>query len=156
MFNWPVRFCTIGRKIPNPVERKETLVKEIHFDTLFRILRETDWYKTPVYDQYAQNKRWINNYDTIYSEIEIKYLQSSLNNMISDSNYDEINELEGPFIVQKHWAKTVATLHKLMNQMNMMYYFEKLKITFQQFTKDGKIPSLVHLEKIMSRCLKFY
>jgi len=40
--------------------------------------------------------------------------------------------------------------------MNMMYYFEKLKLTFHQFTKDGKIPSLVHLEKIMSRCLKLY
>jgi len=40
--------------------------------------------------------------------------------------------------------------------MNMMYYFEKLKLTFQQFTKNGRIPSLVHLEKIMSRCLKLY
>lgn len=39
MFNWPVKYCTIGRKIPNPVERKEVLVKEIHFDTLLRILK---------------------------------------------------------------------------------------------------------------------
>ena len=39
VFNWPVRYCTVGRKIPNPVERKEVLVKEIHFDTLLRILK---------------------------------------------------------------------------------------------------------------------
>ena len=39
VFNWPVKFCTIGKKIANPVKRKETLVKEIHFDTLFRILK---------------------------------------------------------------------------------------------------------------------
>mgnify|MGYP001435612820 CR=1 FL=1 len=49
-FNWPVKFCTVGRKIPNPMERKETLVKEIHFDTLLRILKYTDWAKTPVFD----------------------------------------------------------------------------------------------------------
>lgn len=49
LFNWPVRYCTIGRKLPNPVERKETLVQEIHFDTLLRILKETDWAKTPLY-----------------------------------------------------------------------------------------------------------
>lgn len=33
-FNWPIRFCTVGKKIINPNKRKETFVKEIHFDTL--------------------------------------------------------------------------------------------------------------------------
>jgi len=51
-FNWPVRYCTIGKKIPNPTERKETLVKEIHFDTLLRILKHTDWAKAPIYEKY--------------------------------------------------------------------------------------------------------
>ena len=78
IFNWPVRYCTIGRKLPNPVERKETLVKEIHFDTLLRILKETDWMKTPLYQQFKKHGRWINDDETIYSEIEINYLSSTL------------------------------------------------------------------------------
>lgn len=115
MFNWPVNFVTIGKKIANPKMRKEVLVKEIHFDTLFRILKETDWSKTPVYDQYIDNKRWIHADDKIYSELEIKYLQSSMSKMVNDANYDELNDTEGPTIIEKHWAKTIATLHKLMN-----------------------------------------
>ena len=43
-----------------------------------------------------------------------------------------------------------------MNQMNMMYFYEKLKIKIKELTKNGKRPSLIHLEKIMSRCLKLY
>ena len=38
----------------------------------------------------------------------------------------------------------------------MMYFFEKLKLQLVQFEQPGKKPSLVHLEKIMSRCLKLY
>ena len=48
-FDWPVQYCTVGKSIPNPVKRKMTLVQEIHFDTLFNILRETDWYDSPLY-----------------------------------------------------------------------------------------------------------
>jgi len=59
-------------------------------------------------------------------------------------------------IIEKHWVKTIDTLRILMNQMNMMYFFEKLKIKINELTKDGNRPSLVHLEKIMSRCLKLY
>ena len=82
-FNWPVKFCTVGRKIPNPMERKETLVKEIHFDTLLRILKYTDWAKTPVFDQFLLHGRWIHNDEEIYSEIEINYLVCSLKKMIN-------------------------------------------------------------------------
>ena len=42
-FNWPVKYCTIGKKIINNEKSKEILVKEIHFDTLFRMLKATDW-----------------------------------------------------------------------------------------------------------------
>ena len=47
IFNWPVRYCSIGKK--KPKVDKNTLVQEIHFDTLLRILKETDWMKTPLY-----------------------------------------------------------------------------------------------------------
>lgn len=45
VFNWPVRFCTVGRrqkrqmKVVNTEKNKDSLVNEIHFDTLYRILK---------------------------------------------------------------------------------------------------------------------
>lgn len=40
--------------------------------------------------------------------------------------------------------------------MNMMYYFEKLKMKIDEIVDSGNRPSLIHFEKIMSRCLKLY
>jgi len=76
--------------------------------------------------------------------------------MVSEPQYEEFNENEGYAIICKHWVKTINTLQKLMNTMNMMYFFEKLKLQFKQFEEPGNRPSIVHLEKIMSRCIKLY
>jgi len=46
--------------------------------------------------------------------------------MASSEQYKEFAENEGVAIIDKHWEKTVNTLRALMNQMNMMYFFEKL------------------------------
>mmetsp|Transcript_5194 Transcript_5194/g.8025 ORF Transcript_5194/g.8025 Transcript_5194/m.8025 type:complete len:136 (+) Transcript_5194:4610-5017(+) len=43
------------------------------------------------------------------------------------------------------------TLEVLMNQLNMMYYWEKVRLMFVDLD-----PTLVHLQKLMSRCLKLY
>jgi len=40
--------------------------------------------------------------------------------------------------------------------MNMMYFFEKIKLSFKEFEEPGNRPTIVHLEKIMTRCLKLY
>lgn len=156
IFNWPVRYCTIGRKLPNPVERKETLVKEIHFDTLLRILKETDWMKTPLYMQFKKHGRWINDDEDIYSEIEINYLSSTLHQMDKGDDVEEFNETEGMAIIKKHWGKTMSTLQKLMSMMNMMYYYEKLKLQFSKLEAPGSRPKIDHLEKLLSRCKKLY
>lgn len=72
------------------------LVKEIHFDTLLAILKETDWTKTPLYQNYCKHGRWINDDDEIYSEIEVNYLSSTLNHMMNKgNNIEEFNEAEG-------------------------------------------------------------
>jgi hypothetical protein len=155
-FNWPVQYCTVGKKIPNPEQRKNTLVKEIHFDTLLRVLRQTDWSKAPIYQQFIKFGRWKHDDEKYYSEIEIKYLISSLTKMASDDKYEEFSKNEGIAIIEKHWEKTVTTLQALMNQMNMMYFYEKLKVKITELTKNGRKPSLIHLEKVMSRCLKLY
>ena len=105
---------------------------------------------------YENHGRWKHDDELIYSEIEIQYLLSSLTKMVKNDQYEEFNQTEGVAIIEKHWVKTIDTLRILMNQMNMMYFFEKLKLKINELTRDGKRPSLVHLEKIMSRCLKLY
>ena len=37
-----------------------------------------------------------------------------------------------------------------------MYFFEKIKLSFKEFEQPGNTPKLVHLEKMMTRCLKLY
>jgi len=86
----------------------------------------------------------------------MKYLSSSLGNMANENNNEEFNQNEGYAIIVKHWGKTVETLQTLMCNMNMMYYFERLKLKFKQFERPGVMPSLVHLGKLMRRCLKLY
>ena len=76
--------------------------------------------------------------------------------MATSEQYKEFAENEGVAIIDKHWEKTVNTLRALMNQMNMMYFFEKLQMKIKELTKNDRRPSLIHLEKIMSRCLKLY
>jgi hypothetical protein len=66
----------------------------MHFDTLFNILRETDWFDSPLYKLFKQHGRWKHVSQDIYSEIELKYLYSSLTTMVkdeSDPNYEEFN-----------------------------------------------------------------
>ena len=57
-FNWPVQYCTVGKKVPKPAQRKEVLVREIHFDTLLRVLKQTDWSRAPIYEMYLRHGRW--------------------------------------------------------------------------------------------------
>jgi hypothetical protein len=100
--------------------------------------------------------RWVHQDENIYSEIELQYLCSSLAAMVNAPNYEEFNENEGITIIEKHWSKTVHTLEVLMNQMNMMYYFHKLRLQLEAYERPGKRPSLMALEKIMRRCFKLY
>tara|TARA_B110001469_G_C9367047_1_gene191712 strand:+ start:202 stop:474 length:273 start_codon:yes stop_codon:yes gene_type:complete len=90
-------------------------VKEIHFDTLLRILKQTDWSRAPLYSMFKNEGRWVHQNDNIYSEIELKYLCSSLEHMVRKETYEEFNQDEGQTIIEKHWSKTVHTLEVLMN-----------------------------------------
>lgn len=55
-------------------------------------------------------------------------------------------------INKKYLDKTMRTLSILMNQMNMMYYWEKIRLEYC----DQDILSIFDLEKLMSRCVKLY
>jgi hypothetical protein len=73
-----------------------------------------------------------------------------------DPNFEEFNQNEGQAIISKHWTKTVQTLGHLMNLMNMMYYFQKLKLSFDELEKPGRRPNISMLGKVMNRCFKLY
>ena len=40
--------------------------------------------------------------------------------------------------------------------MNMMYYYEKLKLQFSSKNLPGGRPAVEHLEKLLERCKKLY
>ena len=54
-------------------------------------------------------------------------------------------------LVERYYKKTMHTLEILMNQLNMMYWWEKIRIMFVD-----KEPSITQIHKLMSRCLKLY
>ena len=157
VFNWPVRFKTLGRmKIKDPGRRKEALCNELHFDTLYRILKQTDWTRTEVYERYLDHGRWKHNDDSIYSEIELQYLKASMHKMASDTTKHEFENNEFRDVIAKHWKKVVLTVERLMNHMNMMYFFERIRLKIAHLEKPGNRPKIMHLEKLMSRALKLY
>ena len=71
--------------------------------------------------------------------------------MVNKENQEEINDNEAIAILDKYFDKTMHTLEVLMNQLNMMYYWEKIRLMFVDVD-----PTLVILQKLMSRCLKLY
>ena len=71
--------------------------------------------------------------------------------MKNENNQEEFADTEGVTILNKHFEKTMHTLEVLMNQMNMMFYWERLRLYFVD-----KEPTLDILEKLMSRVLKLY
>ena len=71
--------------------------------------------------------------------------------MQSKISADDFIKREGVAIVNKHAQKTFYTLEILMTQMNMMYFFSRLKQHF-----DTKSPTIEQLKKLMVRCLKLY
>lgn len=71
-------------------------------------------------------------------------------------NNEEFDKAEGQAIIEKHWSKTMTTLQRLMSMMNMLYYFEKIKLKFKKLEEPGTRPRIDHLEKLLSRCKKLY
>ena len=129
VFNWPVRFTSVARaNKPAPMNPQRELVNELHFDALFQVLKKTDWSKTSVYEMFCKYGHWKHSDDSIYSEMELRYLKTSLRHMTNDISHKEFNNEEGRDIITKHWQKAMDTLEKLMSQMNMMYFYEKLRL----------------------------
>lgn len=76
--------------------------------------------------------------------------------MASEHTKQEFDEVEGRDVITKHWQKVLETYQRLMNQMNMMYFYERVKLKIAHLEKPGNRPRIAHLEKLMGRCLKLY
>jgi len=77
--NWKLKRSALGKVIPDNLGREKRLLKASFLNKLYLVLKNTDWQRTPIYQQYVTNKgRFQHNDKTIYSEIELKYLLSSL------------------------------------------------------------------------------
>ena len=81
----------------------------------------------------------------------MKNLSYTLKAELSVENNKEFKNNEGITILAQHQDKVMRTLEVLMNQMNMMYYWEKIRLYFK--VND---PSLDQLLKLMNRILKLY
>lgn len=73
--NWVLKRTALGKRIPTDKEREKKLIKESYLNKLYQELKNTDWFHTQIYKQYIDRDIKDN---TIYSEIELKYLLSSL------------------------------------------------------------------------------
>lgn len=73
--NWVLKRTALGKLIPTNKEREKKLFKESYLNKLYQELKNTDWSQTQIYKQFLN--RSIKD-ETIYSEIELKYLLSSL------------------------------------------------------------------------------
>jgi hypothetical protein len=69
----------------------------------------------------------------IYSDIELKYHVSYISKHITGMSKFEAKEKygdEGTDMHEKFYEKTMHTCEVLMNQLNMMYYWEKIRLMF--------------------------
>lgn len=155
--NWKIKLSALGKKIPDIKLRKKILIKGSHFNTLLKLLKNTDWSRTPVYHQFLRNGRWKHEDEGIYSEIELQYNLSYINKVVEglhgngDDDEKKANKTEISGVIDKYFEKTMHTLEILMNQLNMMYYWEKVRLMFIDET-----PTIGQVQKLMSRCLKLY
>lgn len=110
-----LKLSALGKVIPEPEQRKKILIRGSHFNTLLRLLQQTDWSQTPVYHQFLRNGRWKHEDSSVYSEIELQYNLSYINGLVNNENVDELTKNEMADIMKEYNIKTMHTLEVLMN-----------------------------------------
>jgi hypothetical protein len=93
--NWKLKLSALGKQIPDVKERKKMLIKGSHFNTLLKLLRQTDWSRTPIYNQFIKNGRWKHEDDNIYSDLELKYHANFISKHLIGCNKHEAKEKYG-------------------------------------------------------------
>jgi CRISPR/Cas system-associated protein endoribonuclease Cas2 len=49
----------LGKIVPEVSARRLRLANANYFDKLLKVLKNTDWQRTPLYHQYCRNGRWL-------------------------------------------------------------------------------------------------
>ena len=81
------------------VREQEQFDKDMQ--SLLLEFKNTDWESTPLYEIYKEHGHWVYKNDDIYSEIEAKYLASSICNMFEKRNYkEEFRKVEGAAFIK--------------------------------------------------------
>jgi hypothetical protein len=70
---------------------------------------------------------------------------------VGEQTEEEMMRTEEGELVEKYFVKSIHTIEVLFNQLNMMYFWEKLRMLFADTT-----PSLSQTVKLMVRCSKLY
>ena len=112
-FDWKIKYQVVGDKKFKPPQNE--LLEEIHYDTLLKVLRQTDWAKTPLYAMFLEHGRWVHENENIFSEPETSYLFKTVSIKLQEDQLEEYMQNEGPKIVKENWDKTLETLKHLMN-----------------------------------------
>jgi len=151
--NFKFTKSSLGQDILDLESRQKRLFQHSYLNKLLKDMKQSDWSESPIYHQYRRNG-YLKHEDTaIFSEIELKYLHSTLHNMSNKKNEKEFTQTDGKKIVNKNFKKLLMTLEFLMNQFNMTYYFEKVKSIFMSSKNK---PDMNQLNKLIQRCLKLY
>jgi hypothetical protein len=112
---WKLKRSALGKVIPEPPARKKIIFKNSHFNTLKKVLQNTDWSTTPVYHQFKLYKKWKHTDDSIFSELDLQYHQSYLKKFNSEHYEHDDCHCEKEELVEKYYKKTMHTLEILMN-----------------------------------------
>ena len=121
---------------------------------LLNDFKNTDWQDTNIFKIYKMHKRWVLDNDVagldfstedIYSESQIKYLQSYLLEIYDKRNQrDEIRKDEGAKFIADHKTKIFKTLQILMKHLNMDYFWLRIYFFFA-----SREPILEEMQKLL-------
>lgn len=149
------RFTTSakGSHVPDFEQRQRKLFEHSYLNKLLHALKGSDWAAAPIYHHFLRHGYLKHDDPTVFSDIELKCLHSTLHSMTTGRNEKEFTQTEGKQIVAQKFAKLMRTVEFLMSLFNMQYYFQKIRAIFAEGQRE---PDLFQLNKLIVRSLKLY
>ena len=128
--NWKFERSAMGKIIPSDEARMKRLQKAAFINRLEELKAATDWAETPIYHMYERHGRWHHQDPTIYSDVECKQLYSLFKSMRGNEANKEDIANEQANLIKEHQQKTFHTIEVLMNQLNMQFYWDNVKVKY--------------------------
>lgn len=93
--NFRFRRTTAGLEVPDYEARKARLLQHSYLNQQLMALKSTDWADSPIYHQFRRNGYLKHEDSSIFSDIELKYLHSTIRGMAGQKCEEEFNETDG-------------------------------------------------------------